>query len=220
MDPRPAAVNAPADDPGRPSLLARCARSFRKRGLAGSLRVLAAFAVVLALLWISSPTPLTVALGLPCMLLGEAWRAWAAGHLLKSRELAVSGPYRHVQNPLYFGRLCLLTGVSLMAWIPWSWRGTPLPLNGCAWLLIVGVFFLYYLPRKRRVEGERLRRLHGEAWVRWSSHVPEIFPRLTPWGANVRPWTRERFDDNDEGLMVLLVVALVAAFAWKALSGG
>lgn len=81
-------------------------------------------------------------------------------------------------------------------------RGIDVPPKGLAWLGIVGVFLGYYLSRKRRVEGERQQRLHGDAWVQWSRHVPEIFPRLTPWDANVRPWTYEHFSENDEGLMV------------------
>ncbi len=217
MDSQAAPVETPPEGVKAPPPFARFVRGLRKRGVAGSLRVLSVMLLLLALLWLSSPTPATVLLGLPFLVLGEAFRAWAAGHLLKSRELAVSGPYRHVQNPLYFGRLCILTGVSIMAWVPWSWGGVPIPLNGVVWCLVVAGFFGYYLPRKRRVEGERLARLHGNAWACWARAVPEIFPRLTPHGVNVRRWARERFDDNDEGLMVLFVGALAASFAAKAL---
>ncbi|HTE06369.1 MAG TPA: hypothetical protein VK824_09250 [Planctomycetota bacterium] len=199
--------------------VSRLVRSARKHGLLGSLRVLAALGMVVALFLYSQPTPMSVALGVGLVALGEAFRVWAAGHLLKSRELAVSGPYRYVQNPLYFGRLCLLSGFSIMASMPYDIRGTRVPLNGVALLLGLAVFFGYYMPRKRRVEGDRLARLHGESYVAWTRAVPEIIPSLRPYGTNVRAWSMERFSDNSEGMMVLFVVVVTAAFAWRAYFG-
>jgi protein-S-isoprenylcysteine O-methyltransferase Ste14 len=211
-----AASDASASDEVSGNPVTRLVRSARKHGFLGSLRVLAALGMVVALFLYSQPTPLTVALGGVLVVLGEAWRVWAAGHLLKSRELAVSGPYRHVQNPLYFGRLCLLSGFSIMAFMPYAVNGVTVPLNGIALLAGLAVFFGYYMPRKRRVEGDRLARLHGEAYVAWTRAVPEIIPSLRPYGANVRRWAAERFHDNSEGMMVLFVAAVTAAFAWRA----
>jgi protein-S-isoprenylcysteine O-methyltransferase Ste14 len=194
----------------------RLLHSAQKRGLAGSLRVLATWLVIGALIAVARPTAWSLALGLPLLVLGETWRAWAAGHLLKSRELAVSGPYRYVQNPLYFGRLCILTGCALAARIPIDVGGVEFPLNVAALVLILLVFFTYYLPRKRRVEGDRLQRMHGDAWAAWTRSVPEIIPRLTPYGENERRWTAERFHDNGEGAMALSVLAMGLALAWRA----
>jgi protein-S-isoprenylcysteine O-methyltransferase Ste14 len=165
----------------------------------------------------SRPTITWVLVGAPLVALGEAFRAWAAGHLVKSRELAISGPYRHVQNPLYFGRLCIMTGFALMAWIPVTWGGRVVPVNAVALALLLLLFFGYYIPRKRRVEGERLQRLHGSAYADWARAVPLIIPALRPWGSNARPWTAQRFHDNSEGWMVVLVIGVTAAFALKAL---
>ncbi len=196
--------------------ISRLARSAKKHGLLGSLRVLVALGVVVALFLFSQPTGLTVAIGAVLVALGESYRVWAAGHLLKSRELAVSGPYRYVQNPLYFGRLCLLAGFSIMAFMPAEFGGVMVPLNGVALLIGLAVFFGYYLPRKRRVEGDRLARAHGEAYAAWTRAVPEIIPSLRPYGTNVRRWTSERFRDNTEGLMVVFVIVVTVAFAWRA----
>ena len=201
-------------------VLGRIARSARKHGVSGSLRVLVAAAVVVLLVAFSEPTPWSVAAGLPFIALGLVFRVWASGHLLKSLELAVSGPYRHVQNPLYFGRLCLLTGFAIMAWIPVRIGGRELPANAIVLLVCLAVFFGYYLPRKRRVEGSRLTKLHGEAYAAWAREVPEIIPRLRPYGTNVRAWSAERFHDNSEGLFVLFVLGIVAAFAIRAGLGG
>ena len=204
-----------SDEPTGP--LGRLLRCVRKHGFLGTLRVVATMGTVALLLWFSTPTLLWVAAGTPIAFFGEFWRIWASGHLLKSRELAISGPYRHVQNPLYFGRLCLLTGFGIMAYMPFEWQGRTLPLN----LLVLGgmlaVFFGYYIPRKKRVEGERLERLHGEAYARWAAAVPLIIPAPRAWGSNVRAWSAERFHDNGEGWMVVFVVVLTAAFWVKAL---
>jgi protein-S-isoprenylcysteine O-methyltransferase Ste14 len=214
MAARDASAGADSEVSGNP--IVRLVRSAKKHGVLGSLRVLAALGVVVALFLYSRPTLMSVALGVGLVVLGEAFRIWAAGHLLKSRELAVSGPYRYVQNPLYFGRLCLLSGFSIMASMPYEFRGMLVPLNGLALLLGLAVFFGYYMPRKRRVEGDRLARMHGEAYIAWTKAVPEIIPSLRPYGTNVRAWTKERFTDNHEGMMVVFVLAVTAAFALRA----
>lgn len=204
-----------------PGVLGRIARTARKHGVAGSLRVLSAVAVVVLLVVLSEPTLWSVAAGLPLVALGLAFRVWASGHLLKSLELAVSGPYRHVQNPLYFGRLCLLSGFAIMAWTPVRIGGFAVPANAVVLLVCLGVFFGYYLPRKRRVEGARLTKLHGEAYAAWARAVPEIIPQVRPYGSNARAWSAERFNDNQEGLFVLFILGVVAAFVVRAtLSGG
>ncbi len=50
----------------------------------------------------------TILAGLVFVIIGEAVRCWAAGHLKRKKELATSGPYAYVRDPLYFGRLFLL----------------------------------------------------------------------------------------------------------------
>jgi protein-S-isoprenylcysteine O-methyltransferase Ste14 len=208
---KPASSEKPAN------LAARTARSFKKRGVAGSLRVLSALAVVVALVTFSTPTWPWVLAGTPFVALGEIWRAWAAGHLVKSKELAISGPYRHVQNPLYFGRLCILIGFGLMASMPVTLGERVLPANLIVLGAMLAIFFGYYIPRKKRVEGERLLRLHGESYATFAAAVPLIIPMFRAWGRNVRPWTAERFNDNDEGWMVVFVSLVTAAFWAKAL---
>jgi protein-S-isoprenylcysteine O-methyltransferase Ste14 len=196
--------------------VAGLARGLRKRGLAGSGRLALTVAFVAVLVAIAEPTPTSFLTGVALVALGEAWRVWSAGHLLKSVELAVSGPYRHVQNPLYFGRLCIFSGFALIARLPVEWGQRVLPAH----LLVLGgvllVFFGYYLPRKVRVEGERLRRRHGEAWEAWARAVPVVIPRLRPYGDNVRAWSAERFVRNGEPGMVVAVCSVTLAFAWKA----
>jgi hypothetical protein len=187
--------------------------------VSGSLRVLVAMAVVV-LLWLSEPTPWSVAAGLPFIALGLVFRVWASGHSAQEsrarRERTV--PPRaepallrapvpahrlrdHGLDPVGIGGL----------------RRCP-PTRSCC-RLPRGLLRLL-LPRKRRVEGSRLTKLHGEAYAAWARAVPEIIPRLRPYGINVRAWSAERFHDNSEGLFVLVVLGIVAAFAIRAVLGG
>jgi len=48
--------------------------------------------------------------GIPLVVLGEALRTWAAGHLLKDERLTVGGPYAFVRDPLYLGSLLSALG--------------------------------------------------------------------------------------------------------------
>lgn len=189
----------------------------------GVLRVTTAYLFVGVLVYVSRPTPLLVVSGAVFVIAGESVRFWAAGHLLKSKELAVSGPYRYTQNPLYLGRLLILTGFCLMAYVPVRVPGATVPGNLA--LLAAGylVFFLYYMPRKVRVEGTRLRELHGAAWEGYFKSVPILFPRLTPHGENVRVWEPERMQRNREhwmltGVLVTTLLFFLKAFAVKALA--
>jgi len=210
----------------------------RRSSLLGRIRLGIIYLFLLAVAIFAQPTLGLVAIGLPFVIAGEAVRAWAAGHLLKSKELAVSGPYRYTRNPLYLGRFLILTGLCLMARLPenslrinlggilHSIGVHPMIVNiyfpGWTNLILLGlgwaVFFLYYLPRKIRVEGARLRRLHGEACEGWFLSVPLLFPRVTPYGQNVRAWDSSRFLRNREHWMIVGVTIVTALFLYRALT--
>jgi protein-S-isoprenylcysteine O-methyltransferase Ste14 len=182
----------------------------------GIARVAIAYLFVAALVWICQPTLPLFLIGLVFVIAGEGVRFWAAGHLLKSKELAVSGPYRYTQNPLYLGRFLILTGFCIMAYLPVRWGGRTIPLNLIFLLVGYAVFFFYYIPRKVRVEGQRLRELHGGAWESYFKNVPILFPRITPHGQNVRGWDVSRMLRNREHWMVAGVTAVTLIFLAKA----
>jgi len=178
--------------------------------LLGLLRLLALYALVGTLLYFARPTRVGVACGLVLVVLGEALRFWAAGHLWKTMELVTSGPYRFTRNPLYLGRLSIFSGLCVMARLPYGIHWVVL-LSG--WL----VFFGYYLPRKERVEPNRLKAVHGESYERYRRAVPALFPALRPYAdATDGPWSAERMLRNREHWMVLGLLAASALLVWRA----
>jgi protein-S-isoprenylcysteine O-methyltransferase Ste14 len=78
-------------------------------------RVPLGFAFGIVVLWLASPTPRLLLIGLPIALIGEALRVWAAGHLEKSREVTQSGPYRLFRHPLYVGSSLMGVGLAVAA---------------------------------------------------------------------------------------------------------
>src|SRR5439155_14709097 len=91
-------------------------RHVRERSkVLGWIRLALVYAFIAALVYLSRPTPALFRIGAALALLGEAIRIWAAGHLTKSVRLVTSGPYGYTQNPLYLGRLLILTGLAIAA---------------------------------------------------------------------------------------------------------
>ncbi len=131
------------------------------------LRVAGGFLLLVTFAWLSRPTALSMSIGLPISLLGLLLRGWAAGHLAKDRDLATSGPYAYIRNPLYAGTLIAALGIVIA--------------SRSIWLAIIftAVFFLVYLPA---VELEE-------------QHLREIFPGYEAYGNAVSrflPATRWR----------------------------
>lgn len=77
------------------------------------LRVPLGFLVAVLLLWRARPTANSLLIGGGIACAGEALRFWAAGHLNKSREVTVSGPYRWMAHPLYVGTAIIGAGVAV-----------------------------------------------------------------------------------------------------------
>jgi len=77
------------------------------------LRVPLGFSVALLTVWLADPTVGSLAVGGSLALAGEALRFWAAGHLNKSREVTVSGPYRWMAHPLYAGTVMIGVGIAI-----------------------------------------------------------------------------------------------------------
>lgn len=174
----------------------------------GWIRLALVYAFVAALLVVSRPTVPLFAAGAVLVAAGGAVRLWAAGHLVKSVRLVTSGPYAYTQNPLYLGRLLILTGLGIAA------RG-PAYVNLVALAIGYAIFFFYYMPRKLRVEGGRLARLHGSDFEAYHGAVPILFPSARRYPAASRdPWSFRRMALNQEplvagGLLIVLGILFV-----------
>jgi protein-S-isoprenylcysteine O-methyltransferase Ste14 len=169
-----------------------------------AVRLTATFAFIVAIIVLARPRPAEVAVGFVIAAVGEAIRFWAAGHLLKTKELITSGPYRYTRNPLYLGRLLILTGLCIMC---------RLPYYGNWILLLIGyaVFLGYYMPRKERVEPARLRAIHGQDYERYFRAVPALLPTLKPYAqASNLGWSSDRMLRNREVWMVIGILAISA----------
>jgi protein-S-isoprenylcysteine O-methyltransferase Ste14 len=77
------------------------------------LRVALGFVFGALVLILAHPSRASVAAGMTVCAIGEAIRFWAAGHLQKSREVTVSGPYRWSAHPLYVGSSVMGVGLAI-----------------------------------------------------------------------------------------------------------
>ncbi|MHC4607485.1 MAG: methyltransferase family protein [Planctomycetota bacterium] len=157
-------------------------------------------------------------IGLALILPGEFIRVWAAGHLVKNKELTTSGPYAFVKNPLYIGTFLIMVGFCIMAkgGNKGAWY-----LDNMNWILlgvsVVG-FIIYYAPYKKKREGDRLRDIFGEAWDHYDKDVPDYFPKLTPYrrpdGGGGR-WSFRAVCENSEQWTPLAIAIGVAGILFS-----
>ncbi len=167
------------------------------------LRVPGGFVLVAAFIWLSKPTWISLAVGLPISILGLALRGWAAGHLEKNSTLAESGPYARVRNPLYIGTLTVAAGL-VAASRRWELG-----------LLFGAVFLLIYLPVVQ-LEEQHLRSLFP-AFDDYCRRVPQLAPKLFGVSRGPKPFRWWLYKKNREyeaaggflaGVAILVVKAL------------
>ena len=153
---------------------------------------------------------MSLAAGILPVLAGLGLRLWAVGHLVKTEELAVAGPYAYLRHPLYMGTLLVVTGWAIMASSPVCW---------ILYAIILAGYFGYYMPYKNRIEAARLEEHHGEPYIRYAVAVPPLIPRLHPYRplsldrVRTGAWTREVFLENHEvgtSVVALLGTAAIA----------
>lgn len=194
---------------------ARARHGALHKPLIEQLKLVALFALIAALIYFSAPKMPSFAIGLALVAVGTLIRIWAGGHLTRDQQLTTSGPYQYTRNPFYLGRLLLIVGFGVMSGLG----------NIVAWaILIVAlvIFFVWYMPRKEQREGGRLLKMFGPDYERWKANVPSLFPRLTPYTMNPRPWSRElfmggdeRFTGNKELWTTLGIIGIAALFFWR-----
>ncbi|KEZ76309.1 methyltransferase family protein [Salinisphaera hydrothermalis] len=177
LDGRPAGGEAPRIYPDEHSIQnADLLTRLRSRRI--TPRLLLAYAAALGLLLFAAPWAPSYALGCVVVLSGLALRIWTFGHLRKNQNVITTGPYAHTRNPAYVGSALVMTGLFIAAGNPYDYRGLAIWMAG---IVALYVFFKHYMPRKYRREYGKLRKLFGPAVDEHAAHVPDFFPRLTPW---------------------------------------
>lgn len=135
--------------------------------VAKKVRLPLGFVFGIAYLILARPTALTLAVGGAIALAGVLVRAWASGHIAKNKRLAVTGPYAHTRNPLYFGSFLIGAGFAVAA--HWGLL-----------LVVIAFWALVYAPTMER-ERLNIRERFPDAYDRYSANVPAFVPRVTPW---------------------------------------
>jgi len=141
-------------------------------------------------IWLSG-----ISVGMVLIFLGEAIRIWAAGHLQKNEVLTVTGPYAHVKNPLYIGSILITAGFCILA--------DNIYLLAAAYFM----FCFHYIPHKKKVEGDRMRKIFGDRFKDYDEKVPDYLPRWAPYSDEKASWQFRCFAENSEEGILLIVLA-------------
>ncbi|MEO5858152.1 MAG: isoprenylcysteine carboxylmethyltransferase family protein [Pyrinomonadaceae bacterium] len=149
------------------------------------IRVFSGFIIALVFLVFSRPTPITLGVGIAIAAIGVLLRAWACGHLRKSIELDVSGPYAHTRNPLYLGTFIIALGFGIA--------------SGSWWLFLMVAAYIgsIYFP-VMNVEAIVLKERLGGEYSEYAENVPLLFPRLTAWKKSERRFDFQLYFKNSE----------------------
>jgi protein-S-isoprenylcysteine O-methyltransferase Ste14 len=97
------------------------------------------------------------------VVMGEAIRLWASGHVKKNKMLATDGPYAFVRHPLYVGNILVLFGFCVASMLWWSY------------VLMVFLLWFYY-PPAIAYEDKKLQGIFGEQWENWSRDIHALIP--------------------------------------------
>lgn len=170
-------------------------------------RVRVGYPVGIAAFWFAKPQVKWLLCGLGIALCGLLVRGYAAGHLRKHQQLAMSGPYAFTRNPLYLGSVLLAAGFSVASH---SWIST----------LLLAVYLAIFYPVVIRREQTELQAVYGEAFVKYASQVPAFWPRLTPAVASTERFSWPLYRQNREyeaavGVAVAMTI-LWLVMLWRA----
>ncbi|MGD8898184.1 MAG: isoprenylcysteine carboxylmethyltransferase family protein [Acidobacteriota bacterium] len=169
-------------------------------------RVAAGWLLGVIVLALARPTAMSILLGLPLALAGEAIRIWASGHIEKTQKLATGGPYAHARHPLYVGSVLLALGVAVASASVWV-------------VLAVAVYFLAFFPAVMREESEFLAKKFPGEFTAWAAKVPPFWPRLTPGGPRSSRFEWGRVSLNREWRTALALLAITGLIYARQLLG-
>jgi protein-S-isoprenylcysteine O-methyltransferase Ste14 len=145
------------------------------------IRLLLAWGAIPILILSSRMNDWTFRWGIVILVAGELVRLWALGYMeRKGKQLAMSGPYAFVRNPLYIGNFILGLGVAFIV------------ANWFVFFIFILVFWIAYAATIRDEE-RHLREKFGKSFEDYCRNVPAFIPRLTPYRSTERDsflWSR------------------------------
>jgi len=168
-------------------------------------RVALGFVFGVLVLVLAQPTPLSLLIGMSIAACGEAIRIWAAGHLRKSSEVTVSGPYRWVAHPLYVGSSVMGAGLAIAS----------------ASAIVAALITLYLvatLTAAIKSEEAFLRRTFGDQYDLYRSGVAA--KRRERSAASRRAFSLQQAMANREYRAVAGLGATILLLIWKATYNG
>lgn len=166
------------------------------------LRVACGFLLLIAFALLSRPSARSMLIGIPISLIGLLLRAWAAGHLAKDQQLATTGPYAYIRNPLYAGTLIVAAGTVIAS------RSLSLAI------IFIGAFLVIYLPAIE-LEEQHLLEIFP-AYAAYAACVHRFLP-MAAWQGREARFSRALYFKNEEykaALGFLLAVAWLISKRW------
>ncbi len=169
-------------------------------------RVRVGYPAGIAAFWFAKPQIKWLLCGVGIAILGLLLRGYAAGHLRKHKQLAISGPYAFTRNPLYLGSVLLALGFSVASH---SWIST----------LVLAAYLTIFYPVVIRREQAELKTKYGAAFVEYASQVPAFWPRISTAVASTDRFSWPLYRQNREyeaaiGLVVAMAI-LLTLMLWR-----
>jgi protein-S-isoprenylcysteine O-methyltransferase Ste14 len=158
------------------------------------------YPVGIAAFWFARPQMKWLLCGVGIAICGLLLRGYAAGHLRKHKQLAISGPYAFTRNPLYLGSVLLAVGFSVASH---SWISA----------LLLAAYLAIFYPVVIRREQAELKTLYGAAFVEYASQVPAFWPRLSPATASMERFSWPLYRQNRE-YEAAIGLAVAMAILW------
>jgi len=163
-------------------------------------RIPASILMALAIIVFAKPTLSSWLIGFSVVVIGEALRIWASGHIHKSAQVTCTGPYAMVRHPLYLGHFLIASGFCI--------AGDSL----IAFIIVSISFFIIYIPTWKNEE-KNLTELFGDTYTDFMANTPALLPR---WNRGVfsGSFSWELVSQHREWNHVTgLLVGMVAMFA-------
>jgi protein-S-isoprenylcysteine O-methyltransferase Ste14 len=171
--------------------------------IARRIRVPLGFAFAVLYLWRARPSWMSLIVGVAIAALGLGIRAVSSGHVNKNEELAMTGPYAYVRNPLYLGSIVIALGFAAAA--------RDIVIAG----VIVAMFVLIYVPTIR--SEERYLRMRFPEYAAYAETVPRLIPSTVRFGGMSEDFSRALYLKHREYNASFGAAAMLAALVVKML---